>query len=772
MNIINLRCYARIAACLLLFCEISKAEEAGVERGDPFSVAVLHGTFSNQYGKNLHNDEFDEVLQKLGWGYVKYNSENEDMSRLAEEIGRYEMAMVNPLFNFGGDRARLPAELAPALRNFIINGGAIVITDAVYQSQTDWLEGVDPSLKISVESCDSPIDSFYVEPLSAFNCMPNILRIGRTFSHLKIEDDSKWEVVARCGQHGAPSVIAARQGKGFVYATTFRHPNAQLLENMRANLELQRMNIVVSEFKIPKLSVGKGRIELKVRNLSDTPSDIALAFKAAGKNGASSSAKRRKPVAAGGEKKLSIDYDIPLRGKADVVLSAASGGKSAALFSREVEFPPLLSISPPVYRGMALESELAKTGQITVSADITPYREKLDELVLNVYAVGRDGTGTGRPLSVKPGGGNAVLRLDVGKLPKGEYAVHAELSDANGALECKTADFRVVDESECPVFVNDDMNFIVNGAPFFPVGMYHMSPDEFGELASIGINTVQLWSWCGPESVDAAAKHGLSVIWEQAHRKSVQVIRDNVPALKGKPNLLFWYGMDEPYEGDFQSAKEQTETFHESDAGHPVFMVSCRPEFFESHATLGDVFAVDPYPYPKNSLTMVSDWMDLAKQVSKGLKPVVAVLQSFGHEPEPEFRVMTYLALTHGARGVIWYPWNDGGSIGMKYNPDLQEACKKLCAEMKMLAPALMNAAGRREFLLEDGKIHGIYCAAPDGKRFILLVNPDDSVVSAGLGAIPELAGVSEIRNAFGGDPVRADAPFEMNPLSTAVFAW
>lgn len=741
---------------------------------ESFNVAVMHGTFSNQYGKNLHNDEFDKALQELGWKSMKYASTKEDLAKLTGELKQYDIAVICPLFNYGYKDPYLPIKYAPALMRFVRDGGALVLTDAVYESHLAWLPIMDSGLTVTLQNCNSQIDAFYPEPVSPYNTVPNILRINRTFNHYVLPKNTKWEVVARCGSHKAPAVIARRMGKGFIYATTFRHPNAQFLENMRANLELSRMGLRVAKFAMPALKVGAGEIEIMLKNLTDSPVDVHSNFTVTPENGkgAPVNLSEKAQIAAGQDTVLRIPYDIPLRGKVNTRLTLTGCGREAVLFNRQITLPDLLTVKPPRYRAMALESDLQKNGQIIAGAKIAPYREKLDTLRLKTRVTTASGSVVGqadeRPVKEL----EFKLPLQTGKLAAGNYLIHSELSGPDGILEKRSAKFRVVKDSECPVFINDDMNILVDGKPFFPIGIYHVNPLDYKEVAALGLNTVQVWSWDGEHAIDYANRCGLYSIWEHSHRKNTSVIHETVPRLKNKPGLLFWYSLDEPYEADFPVAKAVTAAYHETDIGHPTFMVSCRPELFDSHAETADIMAVDPYPYPTRKLTQVSDWMDGGWKAVKGDQPVICVPQSFGVEPVPEFRVMTYLGLVHEARGIIWYPWNDDDKEGMKFNPKLKKACKQLAAEIRKLAPALLNKDGRRPLLLAGGKVHAMFCADPDGTKYLLLVNPEKKTYKINLQDQPELKNVSSVKEAFGSQSRNPQNELTIKPLETQVYLW
>jgi hypothetical protein len=740
----------------------------------PFDVAVLHGTFSNQYGKNLHNDEFDNSLKELGWQFTKYASTKEDLSKLTGELKKYDMALVCPLFNYGYADPYLPVKYAPALMRFVRDGGALVLTDAVYESHLAWLPIMDSGLTASLEGCNSQIDAFCTEPVSPFNNVPNILRINRTFNHYKLPKNTKWEIVARCGSHQAPAVLVRRIGKGFIYVTSFRHPNVQLLENMRANLELSRMGLQVEKFNMSALKVGAGEIEMTLKNFTNSPVDIHSKFTVIPKDSKNSPINIAKEIkiAAKKDTALSIPYDIPLRGTVNAQLTITSGENEAILLNRQITLPDLLTVNPPRYRAMALESDLQKNGQIIAGAKIAPYREKLETLRLKTRVTTAIGATVGQVDERAVKELEFKLPLKTGKLKAGEYTIHSELTGPDGVSEKKSAKFRVVKDSECPVFINDDANIIVDGKPFFPIGIYHVNPLDYKEVASLGLNTIQVWSWDGTQAVDYAKKCGLYSIWEQNHRKNTKVIHENVPLLKNKSGMLFWYSLDEPYEADFPVAKAVTAAYHKADVGHPTFMVSCRPELFADHAETADIMAVDPYPYPTRPLTLVSDWMDGAWKAVKGEQPVICVPQSFGIEPVPEFRVMTYLGLVHEARGIIWYPWQENDKEGMKYNPTLKKACQQLVGEIKKLAPALLNPKGRRPLLLADGKIHAMFCADPDGTKYLLLVNPEKKTHRVNLQDQPELKNAGIVKAAFGSQSWNPQSALTIKPLETQVYMW
>ena len=65
---------------------------------------------------------------------------------------------------------------------------------------------------------------------------------------------------------------------------------------------------------------------------------------------------------------------------------------------------------------------------------------------------------------------------------------------------------------------------------------------------------------------------------------------------------------------------------------------------------------------PRTSITSarIANSCERAKAASGGTRPVLFVPQAFGGEPPHVWRNMALQALVHGAKGLVWYAWNEG----------------------------------------------------------------------------------------------------------------
>jgi hypothetical protein len=194
----------------------------------------------------------------------------------------------------------------------------------------------------------------------------------------------------------------------------------------------------------------------------------------------------------------------------------------------------------------------------------------------------------------------------------------------------------------------------------------------------------------------------------------------------------------------------------DEDPYHPIGVCINQPEVTDDYADCYDVVMPDPYPLLKalRPMTYVSDRMDVSREALGDRKPVWVVPQAFGWDviqgideperyrtPTPEQeRCMTYLALAHGARGVMYYcyhvytrydaekkkaggwPYMLGGYLPDQ-QPKLWAALAQLGAEMKRLGPSLAQPESQSGVV---GAVHWRLLPSAEGD-WLLAVNADET---------------------------------------------
>ena len=756
-----------IKICLIGVIVFGVVFSTTAKANDTFKVAVLHGTFENK----RHSDEFDSALRTLGIPSDKYGCTTNEMNTFIAKISDYDMVFFTPLFNFTKDGKNETIDMsimkgyAPKFKEYIKKGGAVIITDGNYANVVDWLTYVDPGLGLIIIP-DGLLAEGEPKPDSSL-LFPNDLKKTNKFSmywsHYLLPKNSKWDVLVSKYKEGEElegeraCLVVWRYEKGYVFVTNGRPQNAAPIENWRANLEFQRLGIDVTQYsESAKISVGQNIAEVSLKNHSKTPVkgklevvvsklpefvnvcaentwDIVL------NNG--NQEIFEKAVEIGGKKEaaFSIPYNVTLRGEAEVKFRFVTENGTATFFSRLVTLPELFTVTPPRYRGVL--SQFRRGDTVGIGINVYPTKEDISDLVVNLAIF----TPEGEKVSSYRGGaifGETMVHIPFAKdLPPGNYAVKASLTKGyyGKALAEANTTVKVLEYVEGQTVIDEDLTFIVDGKPFFPLGIYHIPTTDYEAAAGLGFNLVQAWPWdVNGGSVEVALTNGLKVLFEGA-ADPAGFFNNWYPRIGKHPSLMMWYCIDEPSDTSMPNAIKANEAFRELDPNHHTYMVSNSPMRYKEHRQLADVVAPDVYPYWQGAtnfftkiyrdrpLDHISTYIDKAIKASENTRPIVFVPQALGHEPNSVLKAMSFLAVTHEARGIIWYAWKElgGPGTGVGLYPEQQPMMKETCSEIKTLVPALLNV-GRSQFKVGEAEsdVHGLFCKAPDGPNYVIMVNP------------------------------------------------
>ncbi|HJN93417.1 MAG TPA: hypothetical protein QGF05_11945, partial [Dehalococcoidia bacterium] len=162
--------------------------------------------------------------------------------------------------------------------------------------------------------------------------------------------------------------------------------------------------------------------------------------------------------------------------------------------------------------------------------------------------------------------------------------------------------------------------------------------------------------------------------------------------------ILTWYIADEPTEDRIPTLEAIKELLREIDPYHPVTVVFYRgADHARKFAGTMDIVMGDPYPIPNMPVTYVSGMSDSLNAAFDFGKPLWIVPQAFGggehwgREPTAkEQRVMTYLSLIHGARGIQYFIRSPRASFPK--SPVMWAECGALAMETAEVTPALTSA--------------------------------------------------------------------------------
>lgn len=328
-----------------------------------------------------------------------------------------------------------------------------------------------------------------------------------------------------------------------------------------------------------------------------------------------------------------------------------------------------------------------------------------------------------------PGGAVAGGAVVAGKLnelplaaglPQGRTALTAVLKRGEERLGSARCELLIAAPVANGVVIdNRSRTLLVNGLPFCPQACYAdiRSVNQVIETEPVfGFNTVAPYLSADIakrrtdraellKMLDRCAQVGLHVqLCIHAASKPPHTdekwawLKEEVEAVRDHPALLTYYLADEPELGwakpeDCELAYRKIK---ELDPWHPVTMVFCQSGMATRYAAGMDVCMTDPYPIPNSPVTDVAMFCDRINRDLAEALPLWVVPQAFGggewwkREPSrQEMRVMTYLSLIHGARGIQYFirrpPAVNPNS------PDLWSECRRLMFELGQLTPELCS---------------------------------------------------------------------------------
>jgi hypothetical protein len=240
--------------------------------------------------------------------------------------------------------------------------------------------------------------------------------------------------------------------------------------------------------------------------------------------------------------------------------------------------------------------------------------------------------------------------------------------------------------------------------------------------------------------------------------------------------------------------RDYYERVRNADPNHPCYIVLCNMSELRYFLDITDVMGVDPYPIPQSPVTRVSDWMEWSNRATGGLMPTWLVPQAFAwyqHHPpgsdraripteedlrtgraptREEARCMTYLALAHGAKGLIYWCY-----YNLRVLPQYAEMwgwMQEIGAEVQALSPMLLSpqdlgpVPGEPESIALHTRLK-----RHDGRLYLIAVNagpePADVTFDLGRKLPPQVTVMFEERSAPTAGQSLAD---RFEPLAVHVY--
>ena len=368
----------------------------------------------------------------------------------------------------------------------------------------------------------------------------------------------------------------------------------------------------------------------------------------------------------------------------------------------------------------------------------------------------------------------AEFSIDVAKMKMGESDVAFGLFAPDGA-KLGTSSMRFNRLSKMPnrrVWIDRHRRTVVDGTPFFPLGMYTTTLLRKETYVKGPFNTVMSYTPLDAVQMDFFHTNGVKVIYSvkdayaamgsrapecvttvEAENAYVQA---KVEAFKRHPALLAWYVNDECTFEMFESLNGRQRLLERLDPDHPTWAVFYQLELLRDMMSTFDVIGTDPYPIPDNPLSHVTDVTRRTDDAMFGLRPMWQVPQAFDWgvfrkrrpgAPEPympsveEMRSMSWQFVAAGANGLILYsfstiqqPKRRDGTPTVPFEKAWSDICA-VGAEVKKYLPVLVSKPG--PMVTGAPATLGVRTWRKDGETWLLLVNAQDKADAVEV-ALPE----------------------------------
>ncbi len=348
-------------------------------------------------------------------------------------------------------------------------------------------------------------------------------------------------------------------------------------------------------------------------------------------------------------------------------------------------------------------------------------------------------------------------QFDTKDVPVGEYSLSLVITDkkTNKVVDEKSVALnRVAKMPHRKVYFDKHHRLIVNGKPFFPLGMYlsRINKKEMDILATGPFNCVMPYAQTTMEQLDMSWSNNIHVIYSvkdlypglllprtATRDDERKIITEKVNKHKDHPAVLAWYLNDElplvPYR---QQLEEHARLVEKLDPEHPGWVV-LGEEVTIGYEQTYDVIGLDYYPVPLYSCGVMLGKTRRTVARTFNDKPVWMVPQSVPRwkktkpgEPRQkrfptlfEMRSMAWQCIAGGSHGLVFYSFFDmvnDKNTDIPFKEQWERACK-MGEEIRRYAPVMLSVDKVPAITHDASEKVGVRAWKHEGKLYLLAVN-------------------------------------------------
>ncbi len=424
---------------------------------------------------------------------------------------------------------------------------------------------------------------------------------------------------------------------------------------------------------------------------------------------------------------------------------------------------PLLEamLVEPSYRGWIIPGE---TSRITVRAmlnlddyDLKPAQVSLNLILLDVQGQ-RVATTVLETVEANP----TVIAIPAKDVRPGRYVARVTATHKNTGEMLATKEFalRPPDVSKPTCYIDSHRRVILNGKPFFPLGMYlsgsNVNERDLAIYAKSPFNCIMPYGLPSDTQMDLVHKHGLKIIYSikdfyagtkwapgfiETEADEEPAVRKYVTRFGNHPALLAWYLNDELPFSMMPRLTAHQQWVEDLDPNHPTWVVLYQARDVARYVGSFDVIGTDPYPIPKKPVSMAAQWTRWTLEGMGGARAMWQVPQVFnwgvykkteeekkGQRPPTlqEMRSMAWQCLCEGATGLVFYSFFD---LKRDKTTPFEVQWKRITTmaeEIREMIPVLLSVELTPTVRVDAGKWFHWTARRRESKLYILAVSDGD----------------------------------------------
>ena len=349
------------------------------------------------------------------------------------------------------------------------------------------------------------------------------------------------------------------------------------------------------------------------------------------------------------------------------------------MYIAEHDIPAVECVLPHVYRRESTGGPVRFSASI--NADLHENRLE-DYSATFTYRISDGALGTTRPTMVQGkvvSAVEAVATIDTSLFAVGTNNVVCTLYLKGKEIGSAAVPFaRLAKPTPRRVSIDRYLRTIVDGKPFFPLGMIHwgnVTKENIERYAEGPFNCLDT-RWRMPrEHLDICHAKGLLVTcgvdngFDHAD-EGKKWLTERVNALKDHPALMGWFVSDELPLSDLPMLKRRQGWMEELDPDHPTWYAQDVVREARHYLGVADVIGLDPYPIPTKPIGLVYSTECQAVTNTFGAVAKWMIPQAFGWgwlkrretkgqraPTQKEMANMGWQSIAGGANGLIFYAY-------------------------------------------------------------------------------------------------------------------